>query len=110
MQDEPILSPGLRVETFDRRPVGTIEAMDKDRILLRRLLGRPFWMDQGLVQSVEGNRVTLFISGRVVNRYRQPYESGAGLSRRSGRLRYLPAPIACSALLAGVAFAVLGGV
>lgn len=63
---------GQVVETFDRHVLGVVSDIDEERILLRPNFGRPFWIKDGLVRSVDAGRVRLHVDKRVVGRYREP--------------------------------------
>jgi len=103
MEQELPLQPGYVVETFDRRVLGVIDVVDGDRFLLRPRLRSPFWLADGLVRAVSGDRVLLHIDSRVLPRYRSRDVEGR---ERSWKLfGGVPAPIASSALVTALAAA-----
>lgn len=101
-QDVP-LDLGYSVETFDRRHVGVIEAIDEDRFLLRPRLRSPFWLTDGLVRSVDGGCVRLHVDSRVLGRYRQPATENA--RRRTLSRHFPPGPITGSFIVTALAAA-----
>lgn len=90
MSDDSCLRPGLRVQTYNRRPVGVIQRVDNGRLLLRDTWRRPFWISTGLVRSVDEERATLHIDSRVVSRYRYPAKSSIPGYQRQLRALRLP--------------------
>lgn len=106
MRDNLCLRPGLRVRTYNRRPVGVIERIEDGRLLVRSPWRRPFWISSGLVRSVDDANATLHIDSRVVDRYRQPHVPRSTFPRQ---LRAVRVPLMCGGLasLVVAAFALL---
>ena len=87
MLDDLCLRPGLRVRTYNRRPVGVIQRVEDGRLLLRSPWRRPFWISSGLVRSVDDTGATLHIDSRVVGRYRHPTRSSRPIARQLRAVR-----------------------
>jgi hypothetical protein len=66
------VSPGLEVKTFDGRKLGMVQAVGDSGFLTRRRYREGFWLPEGLVRDVDGERVLLHIDSRVLPRYSQP--------------------------------------
>jgi hypothetical protein len=75
------VSPGLEVKTFDGRKLGMVQAVGDSGFLTRRKYREGFWLPEGLVRDVDGERVLLHIDSRVLPRYSQPVSA-----RRYARL------------------------
>jgi hypothetical protein len=100
MQDDVCLRPGLRVQTFNKRPVGVVQQVHGGRLLVRNSLRRAFWLSEGLVRSIDGNLATLYIDSRVVDRYRQPVTRRRSATAR--RARAVRVPLAASGLAGAI--------
>ena len=63
------LTPGLAVETFDGKRLGTVESVGASGLLIRRRYRDGIWLPEGLVREVDDSRVLLHIDSRVLPRY-----------------------------------------
>lgn len=106
MPQQVMLKPGLFVETFDNRVLGVIEDVDDDRFLLRPRLRGPYWLPDGLVRTVDTDRVRLHLDSSRLGRYRQPVRM-TPRKRRGVLSRHLgPAPLTYSVLLTTIALSI----
>jgi hypothetical protein len=105
MSEQLMVTQGMHVRTFDGSGLGTVEAYEPGRILVRNRWHRAYWMPDGLVRSINKDCATLHIDRRVVPRYRQP--AGPATARRHATRAGFRLATVCG-LLAGLVVSLVG--
>lgn len=96
------ITAGQRVETFDHRSAGVVQAVNDDRILIKPAVRSAFWINEILVRAVSRDRVQLHVDKRGLRRYGEPVEVRHGPGSVA-RLRLF----GCAAVLGALATSIL---
>ena len=93
------LEPGSFVESYDGHRVGILTGVSDGRLLLSPRSGKPYWLDDVHIRSVDSSVVRLHLERRTLARY-QPAPAHRIQPRHIGRGRIFLATTSLAGMFA----------